>query len=139
LGTVAGPTAQVLTVTSQGDSTKFATVSMTTTVNQVAGVTVSTPANSKSGPPNSVVTFTITITNTGSVTDFYNWSVLSGGTTFAPLNPTGSSGSVAPGQSTTVDIQIQAGASGQDTVTIRFASNNDGAVFQDITLTTTVQ
>jgi len=131
-----------VTVTSQGDLTKSALATLSTTVNSVTGVSVSANTTAITSTSPSVVTYTLTLTNTGNVTDSFNISV-TGGTTFPPtVNPPTVVSNVAAGGTATiiVEVNIPSGQApgAQDTVTITFTSQTNGATTTSITLTTTV-
>lgn len=131
-----------VTVTSQGDLTKSALATLSTTVNPVTGVSVSANTTAITSASPSVVTYTLTLTNTGNVTDSFNISVTGGATFTATVNPpTTVSNVVAGGTATiTVEVTIPVGQSSgaQDTVIITFTSQTNGATTTNITLTTTV-
>lgn len=69
----AGFTATIyVTGTSSGNPSKFDTVTTETSVNQFAGVNVSTvPPVDKTGVPNEVITHEFNVTNTGNGVDYY--------------------------------------------------------------------
>ncbi len=130
-------------VRSQGDSSKFVIATLTNQVNQVAGVTVGAPSVAKSDLAGSVVTYTLTLTNTGNATDSFALSSSAAPLTYTTqITPAASVDNVGGGLTApvTVTVEIPAGTPDGDTHTavITFTSAFDGGVATAITLTTTV-
>jgi hypothetical protein len=142
LGTASGPTSQLLTVTSQGDSTKFASANMTTSVSLIANLTVSTPNSVQTVPSPGTAMYTVNLNNLGAFTDTVTVTSVSGNGWNVTLNPV-SPITVAAGQTVTitVTIEVPAGqASGTlDSTTLTFRSGLNGNIAPQLVLTTTVQ
>ncbi len=126
------------TFTSSLDGAVFQSVSITTTANTVtptAGIIISPTTASQFGDVGEVVTYTLTVTNAGNVTDTFAVSLAGG---LWPTNSSAASvGPLAPGASGTVEVYVTVGAPGDsDTVTVTFTSALDGLVSADAVLTT---
>lgn len=130
-----------VTVTSQGDPTKSALATLTTTVNNVVSFTVTTPVNAITSTSPSTITYTLTLTNQGNFTDSYTISASTPAfaTTIVPF-PTVANVAAGANATITVEVMIPGGQSPgtQDTITLTFASQASPVVTADITLTTTV-
>jgi uncharacterized protein YjlB len=125
-------------VTSQGDATKSAQSSLTTTALAVYGLELSPASASQSGRPGEVVTYTLRVTNTSNITDTFTVTVSGNAwTTSAPATV----GPVAAGASATfqvvVTIPTGAAAGASDTATVRVTSQGDATKSAQSSLTTT--
>jgi len=126
-------------VTSQGDPSKFAPAALTTTVTTILrGVSVSPAAAAQSGLPGAIVTYTLSVTNTGGASDTFTVTV--SGNAFV-TNAPASIGPLAAGANTTINVlvTIPAGAAGgaSDAATVQVTSRGDPTKFGTSTLTTT--
>jgi hypothetical protein len=132
---------QNVRVTSQGDATKFADAVVTTTVNPVAGVSVTTPTNAMTGTANSIVTYSLTLTNTGNVTDSYTITVTSTQNWVVVTTPSSPIMNVSPGGVVSVIVQITVPpgvAAVTDVTTLTFTSWFSPVVTASLSLTTTI-
>jgi len=103
-----------------------------------AALSLSVASESLAGDPDTKVTYTLTVTNTGDSSDTFDvsladtWNANASRDTIGPL---------APGNKTTFDIEVSipadALASSTDTVTVTLTSQNDAQVAQQVELTTT--
>ncbi|MBP7686751.1 MAG: DUF11 domain-containing protein [Thermoflexales bacterium] len=125
-------------VTSQADPSKFATAALTTTANTVRGVTVTPGTVGQSGLPGAIVTYTLSVTNTGEASDTF--TVTLSGNAFV-TNAPASIGPLAAGANTTLNVvvTIPAGAAGgaSDAANVKITSRGDPSKFVNSTLTTT--
>ncbi len=126
-------------VTSQGDPSKFASAVLTTTVTTILrGVSVSPTAAAQSGLPGTIVTYTLSMTNTGGASDTFTVTV--NGNAFV-TNAPASIGPLAAGANTTLNVvvMIPASAAGgaSDAANIKITSHGDPTKFVNSTLTTT--
>jgi len=136
-----GSSQVVITATSQGDGSKQDTSALTTTVTTqpvVRDVEIAPHAAAQTGDVGTTVSYTLRITNTGTISDYFNLSI-SGPAWGTTLSAYGLDLKPGEGHPVTVYVQIQAGAiSGtQDVATITARSAGAPAVFDSATLTTT--
>ena len=130
--------AATITATSRADPTKSDTAQIVTTVTPFYGVTLS-PGSAQSGPAGSQVIYSLTITNTGNLSDSFTLAA-TGQAWSTALSA--AQVSLAPAASTvfTVTVTIPSGAANNasDTVSITAASQNDASQSSSAVLTTTV-
>jgi hypothetical protein len=127
----------LITATSQSDPGIFAVATRTTLVETEYGVAVSAEDDSLRGmAPDTVVTYTLYVTNTGSFSDTFDVTVTSTwqvdfNTPIGPLNP-------EEGIAVQVSVHIPAEAAWgeMDTATLTFTSQGNPLVSQEIKLTT---
>ena len=136
-----GSSQVVITATSQGDGSKQDTSVLTTTVTTqptLNDVEIAPHTAAQTGDVGTTVTYTLRVTNTGTISDYFNLSI--GGHAWGTtLSVYGLNLKPGEGQPVTVYVQIPAGAiSGtQDVATITARSAGAPAVFDSATLTTT--
>ncbi len=125
-----------LTAVSVNDPAAQAAGTGDTTVDSVAGIATADPAG-QSGNQGQTVTYTVTLTNTGNVTDTFavdigaaNWPVTATATAVGPL---------APNASGSFEVTVTIGAGVTDTVAITLTSGADDTVTAVVTLTTTAE
>lgn len=99
------------------------------------GVQLAPATQALTTPSGSMVTYTLTVTNTGNVADTYTVTV--SGYTYTTTAP--ASVSVGAGISTTFNVVVTAGAIGSDTATITLTSQGDGATSANASVTTSAQ
>ncbi|GAB4580555.1 MAG: hypothetical protein Fur0022_32970 [Anaerolineales bacterium] len=125
-----------ITATSQGDGTSTDTTLLTTAAEAVYGVTLSA-AQASSGAPGDTVTYIITITNTGNITDTFDLTAT--GVWTATLSD--ASVTLAAGDSITFTVEVTidpgAGDGASDVTTITATSQNEASATDSTTLTTT--
>ncbi|MBI5563407.1 MAG: DUF11 domain-containing protein [Chloroflexi bacterium] len=128
-----------VTVTSRGDPVKFASSTLTTTVNTVRGVTMTPGAIGQAGLPGAEVTYTLNVTNTGNTADTF--AVMITGNAFGATAPV-TVGPLAAGASTpfevTVTIPTGTPAGTTDTATVTLKSQGDNTITANANLTTAV-
>jgi CSLREA domain-containing protein/uncharacterized repeat protein (TIGR01451 family) len=128
-----------ITATSQGDGTKSDSANLSTSVTPVYGVNLS-PDDALSGLAGKTVTYTLQITNMGTVADTFDLNV-SGNSWLTSLST--SSISLAAGASTTfnawVTIPGSAAANDDDSVSVIATSQGDNLKSDTAVLTTTSQ
>ncbi|MFU8771452.1 MAG: M28 family peptidase [Anaerolineales bacterium] len=130
-----------VTATSQGDSLKWASATLTTTVGGSYGVLLDSDQTEAAGPPAGSVTYTVTLTNSGSLQDTIllsyhdvrpDWEVLLDQDSF----------DLAGGESVETSLQVFIPAEAQqgdwDTFTLEAVSIHDPAQQDEIEFTTTV-
>jgi murein tripeptide amidase MpaA/uncharacterized membrane protein len=127
----------VITATSQSDPEKFAVATRTTIVQIEYGLSVNALDDSLRAPaPATPVTYTIFVTNTGSLTDTYNLVISS----TWPLSYSTPIGPLAPGESTTIYVVVnvppEAVNGEQDIAILRFTSQANPLIFKELDLTT---
>lgn len=137
-GLASGVYSGVLTVNSNDTATPTVNVPVQLTVE---GYGVQLGADqAQNGAPGETVTYTVAITNSGSLADTYDLSV-SGATWTATASQ--SSISLAAGASATFTVEVQiAGAAGDgdsDSATVTATSQGDGTVSDAVQLTTTAE
>jgi VCBS repeat-containing protein len=99
-------------------------------------VTTSTGTNSQTGSPGEVLTYTVTVMNTGDYTDTFTIDL--SGNSWPTSASTSSVGPLAAGQSADVEIYVTVGASGSDTVTVTAISDLDNNISDSVDLTSMV-
>jgi len=130
----------VITFTSRGDGERSAGATLTTTVNVVRGVVVKGPADSRLGEPGEAVTHTLQVTNTGNLPDAFDLSA--SGHTWpvavpAPVGPLGVGARATVVATVTIPADAMGGAT--DVVTLTFTSQEDGATWAAVPLTTGIK
>lgn len=129
-----------ITATAQGNSTVNASQTVTTTALSQAGLELHAQANSLNGQPGNTVLYTLTLTNTGNITDSF---ALSSSDLWGGSLSVSQTGSLAPGQITTftfmVSIPLTATNGLSDTATVTAVSQFDTAVQNSLSLTTVAQ
>lgn len=135
----AGGAADVVavTATSAGDPSVSATAVLTTTAVPVYGLVLAPMTAAQSAAPGSVVTYTLTLTNTGNVSDTY--AITLNGNSWATSGP--ENVMLAAGQATAVAISVTIPETAlheeSDSATVTVTSAGDGQVTGNSTLTTT--
>ncbi|MFH1150642.1 MAG: hypothetical protein V1748_09245 [Actinomycetota bacterium] len=115
-----------VTYTSAGDGTKSNSSDLTTTANNVYGVSVTPPTDAKSANPGTTVTYALTVTNKGSTADTFTPGI-GGSPAWTIKAPTvdnlaaGASRDV----SVTVDIPAEAAGGATDEATVTYTSAGD--------------
>jgi uncharacterized repeat protein (TIGR01451 family) len=130
-----------VTATSQGDSSQWASATLTTTVGGSYGVVLESDQTEGEGPPAGSVTYTVTLTNSGSLQDTIllshhdvdpDWEVLLDQDSFE----------LAGGESVQTSLQVFIPAEAQqgdwDTFTLEAVSIHDPSQQDEIEFTTTV-
>ena len=133
-----------ITATSQKDGSKSDTAVLTTTAIATSqpitrAVTMTAIDATLTGSPGNWVTYTLRLTNTGTVADFLNLTRL-GNTWPVDISVYGLSLKAKEGTNIQAYVWIPITASGNttDSVTIKAASANDAQVTDDVLLTTQV-
>ncbi|HZY41228.1 MAG TPA: hypothetical protein VFF59_04420, partial [Anaerolineae bacterium] len=127
-------------VTSHGNPATFANATLTTTVTStLRGVSVAPAAAAQAGLPGTIVTYALTVTNTGSASDTFTVTV--SGNAFVTSAPA-TVGPLAAGASTTfnvvVTIPVGAVAGTLDSATVTVKSQGDDTTSASANLTTSV-
>jgi hypothetical protein len=125
-----------LTATSVNSPTVSASAMGTTNAVVNPNVTTSTGTNSQTGSPGEVLTYTVTVMNTGDYTDTFTIDL--SGNSWPTSASTSSVGPLAAGQSADVEIYVTVGASGSDTVTVTAISDLDNNISDSVDLTSMV-
>jgi uncharacterized membrane protein len=127
----------LVTATSQTDASKLDTVEVTTTAEAVYAVDLSPATDAKSGAPDEMVEYTLTLTNLGNVEDTFDltWT----GVWVVHLPVTQFTLAAGDSVSVTVHVTVPAGANdGEfDVSTITATSQGDAAQSDTSVLTTT--
>jgi hypothetical protein len=123
------------------------TIQMETTAEATYTMELDVALPTKMGLPDSVVTYTLALTNTGNISDTYYIAFTENSWT-SKLNPPDGLGTIEAGQSTTFVIEVSvprvtnalaATYGDSDRLTVRVASNGNQDIFRTVTLTTTIQ
>jgi uncharacterized membrane protein len=127
----------LVTAISQGDASKSASSTLTTTANTLRGVTLMPSTAGQSGNPGTTVMYTLRLTNTGNAPDTFTMMISGNGwATFAPttVGPLAS----GTGANVVVSVTIASNAAGgmSDTVTIIATSQGDPTLSAASALTT---
>ena len=132
-----GTDTAVITFSSQLYPSASASVILTTSANPIFGVQVEPPQGSAAGAPGDRVAYTLTITNTGNVTDTY---VVASNSVWPVSLPT-TINPLAAGENITVSVgasvPLDAPAGSFDTASITFTSQGDSTRTAQTALTTT--
>jgi hypothetical protein len=99
------------------------------------GVLLTPATQALTATAGSVVTYSLVVTNTGTVFDTYTVTV--SGNTFTTTAP--ASLSLGAGASTSLEVVVTVGPNGSDTATITLTSQGDGVTSDSATVTTTAQ
>ena len=140
-GLAAGVYTGTLCLTSNSIVNPFRVVPLTLTVTVPVGYgVIQTPASAaQNGNPGAVVTYTLTVTNTGNTSDSYAISIT--GATWSTVATPTTVGPLAAGASTTVQVQVtvpaNAVASASDVATVTATSLGDASQTASSALTTT--
>jgi uncharacterized repeat protein (TIGR01451 family) len=106
-----------------------------------AGVVVTPPTAAQTAAPGTTLTYTLWVTNTGSVTDTFDVSVNISGTAFTTTAPS-TVGPLAAGAGTSLDVTVVVPAGAADAAvsaaTVTVTSQGNSAAFDSAMLTTTV-
>jgi hypothetical protein len=132
-------TSDSFTLTATSVNLPAVSVSAMGTTNAVVnpGGSGSTPDDDQSGEPGTVLTYTVTIENTGDYTDTF--TVELNGNSWPTSASTNSVGPLAPGASADIEIYVTVGNSGTDSVTVTFISDLDPNVSDSVILTSTAE
>jgi hypothetical protein len=123
-----------LTATSVTSATVSATATGTTNAAVNPDITATPDETTLSGLPGDVLTYTITVENTGDYTDTFAVSL--SGHTWATSLSTSSVGPLAVGESAEVEVYVVVGSEeSQDTATVTFTSDLDSSVSATVDLT----
>ena len=126
-----------VTVTSQGDNSQTAASTLTTTANNVYGLSMTPATAAQNGNPGTNVVYTLHVTNTGNAVDTFNVAVAGNvWTTVAPASVSLASG-VSASVNVTVTIPANATGGATDAATVTVTSQGDNTKTAASTLTTT--
>jgi uncharacterized membrane protein len=129
----------LVTAISQGDASKVASATLTTTANTVRGVTLTPASVSQSSNPGATVTYTLRLTNTGNAVDAF--TLVKGSTTFTTIVTPTSAGPLAAGTGQTVTVTVQippdAATGASDMAIIAATSQGNASKSASATLLTT--
>lgn len=140
LGALAGAVdTATITALSHGDPSQTGTASLTTEVLPVYQVALTPISTALTTTPGSVVTYTLTVTNSGNITDTYTATVSS---TVFTTTVSSSVGPLAAGTSTsllvTVNVPSDAISGAMEAATLTVTSQGNGSTNVNATLTTHV-
>ena len=129
----------IVTALSQGDNSQIDTAALTTTADAVYGLSLSGD-DSLSDLPGETVTYTVSITNDGNISDSYTLA-LSGNTWVSNLSQ--STINLAAGTSATFQVSVvippDATNGEMDIVSVTATSQGDGSQMDTVDLTTTAE
>ena len=141
-GTAAGAVDVVtVVVTSANDPSATAVydlTTLTTTADAVYGIAISPTMLAQSGAPGVVVTYTLSITNTGNITDVFSFAASASGWTVELPTPVTLGMGESVNADVTVGIPADAAGGAMDVVTITATSAGDGNISTSASLTTSV-
>ncbi len=126
-----------ITVTSGGDPTVSAGAVLTTTANQVAGVTLTPETAAGSGLPGTSHTYTLTVENTGNAADVFDVAVESIWTSTPSVTEITLAAGFTGNFDVVVTIPAGALAGAADTATVTVTSQADDTAADSAALTTT--
>ncbi len=126
-----------VTATSAGDPMAMADAMLTTTANTAYGVALSPATAAMSGAPGDMVTYTLTITNLGNITDTFDLAYTGTWSASLPMTST----MLGAGEAMSFDVQVMipmSAANGEmDMTTIMATSAGDPLAMAESELTTT--
>jgi hypothetical protein len=130
-------TSDSFTITATSVNSPTVSTSAMGTTNAVVNpdVTVTTPDDSQSGTPGTILTYTVNITNTGDYTDTFTVDL--SGNLWPTTASTNSVGPLGVGESTSIEVYVTVGASGSDSVTVTLISDLDNNISNSVVLTST--
>lgn len=134
-GTAGDSDSFTLTATSVTTPTVNANVLGTTNSVVEPGAAASSDDTEQSGYEGDVITYTVTVTNTGNYTD--SFTVELGPSVYVTTLETTTVEDLGPGESATVEVYVTVGSAASDSVTVTFVSELDETVEASVTLTTT--
>jgi hypothetical protein len=112
-----------------------ASVTLTTTRIVIPGAAASADDTEQSAYEGEMVTYVVTVTNTGDYTDTY--TVELGPSVYDTTLETTTVADLGPGESAAVEVYVTVGTAASDSVTVTFVSGLDDSVTASVTLTTT--
>ncbi len=131
-----------VTATSVNDPSATAAydlTTLTTTAGAVYGVALAPVTAAQSGMPGTVVSYTLTVTNTGNITDVFSFTASGDKWTVVLPSPVTLDMGESADVMVTVEIPSDAAAGANDVVTITATSTGDAGVSASSTLTTTAE
>lgn len=134
-GTAGSSDSFTLTATSVTSPEVSASVLGTTDSLIVLGVAAEAEETEQSGYEGDVVTYIVTVTNTGNYTDSY--SIELGTFVYTTTLEAETVEDLGPGESATVEVYVTVGSADSDSVTVTVVSDQSAKVEASVTLTTT--
>ncbi len=125
-----------ITATSVNSPTVSSSAMGTTNAVVNPAVNASTDNDNQTGNSGEVLTYTVSVTNTGDYTDTFTVDL--SGNLWPTSASTASVGPLGAGQSTSIEVYVTVGASGSDSVTVAFISDLDNNVSDSVVLTSVV-